>query len=191
MAVPVMKGEFELHIEIISPNIVKTKMLERDTHEPYTLHLTSEAGTFVGQVREEYERVLGDICEKCFEYDVFKTQQSRKLIEHIYEKYKGELEFLWEKSPDAAIVRRKDNKKWYIVFMVIKKDRLGIDSQEPIEVIDIRVKTENMPELLEQGNIYPGYHMNKKHWITIILDGSVSLVEIYKLLDKSYELALK
>ena len=35
----------------------------------------------------------------------------------------------------------------------------------------------------------PAYHMNKTRWITVILDGSVSTREIYRLIDTSYELA--
>ena len=75
--------------------------------------------------------------------------------------------------------------------MVIKKDRLGFDTDETVEVIDLHSMPNDIPELLKTGTIYPGYHMNKKHWITIILDESVPVVEIYKLLDKSYNLAKK
>ncbi|MBF1202590.1 MAG: MmcQ/YjbR family DNA-binding protein, partial [Fusobacterium periodonticum] len=35
----------------------------------------------------------------------------------------------------------------------------------------------------------PAYHMNKKHWCTICLDGTVELEKIYNLIDISYELA--
>ena len=188
---PVLDGEFCLKIEIIPPGKIMTEMVEVASNEPYTLHLTNEAGTFVGKVRDEYERVLKDIEDKCFDKDIFKSRQAKKIIEYINETYSDELEYLWEKSPDCAIARRKDNKKWYLIIMVIKKDRLGIDSTDLAEVINLRAKVEDVPILHQKDGIYPGYHMNKKYWVTVLLDDSVPLAEIYKLLDNSYKLVKK
>ena len=39
--------------------------------------------------------------------------------------------------------------------------------------------------------ITPGYHMNKKHWNTVILDGSLSKKLILEMIDHSYDLVLK
>ena len=37
-------------------------------------------------------------------------------------------------------------------------------------------------------SVQPGYHMNKKHWVSIILDGSVPDKEIIHMINDSYEL---
>lgn len=39
--------------------------------------------------------------------------------------------------------------------------------------------------------VIPGYHMNKKHWNTIILDGSIPRGEIERMIDNSYLLVIK
>jgi predicted DNA-binding protein (MmcQ/YjbR family) len=39
--------------------------------------------------------------------------------------------------------------------------------------------------------VKPGYHLNKSHWNTILIDGSISDDEIYKMIDHSYELVYK
>jgi predicted DNA-binding protein (MmcQ/YjbR family) len=39
--------------------------------------------------------------------------------------------------------------------------------------------------------ILPGYHMNKRHWNTIILDGSIAAAEILSMIDDSYALVVK
>lgn len=39
--------------------------------------------------------------------------------------------------------------------------------------------------------ITPGYHMNKKHWNTVLIDGKLPDDEIFRLIDHSYELVLK
>ena len=190
-SVPVLGGDFVVKIEIKSPNKVKTTLTETETDEIYTLHLTSEAGSFVGQVRDEYEKVLNNISEKCFDNDAFKTKQANEIIKYISKKYGDELEFLWEKSPDCAIARRKESKKWYIIFMSVKKDRFGFDTDEAVEVINLHARADEVQKLLKQSGIYPAYHMNKKYWISIILDDLLPVAEIYKLLDNSYELAKK
>jgi predicted DNA-binding protein (MmcQ/YjbR family) len=43
----------------------------------------------------------------------------------------------------------------------------------------------------QYSSITPGYHLNKSHWNTIILDGSVSEQELCKMIDHSYELVFK
>ncbi|MBY0482347.1 MAG: MmcQ/YjbR family DNA-binding protein [Chitinophagaceae bacterium] len=44
-------------------------------------------------------------------------------------------------------------------------------------------------ELREQyAAVIPGWHMNKKHWNTVIIDGSISNKELQKMIDHSYEL---
>ena len=39
--------------------------------------------------------------------------------------------------------------------------------------------------------ISPGYHMSKKHWNTIVLDGSIPQEEIWEMVDHSYNLVVK
>ena len=187
----ILNGDFLLDIKIKSPNIVETSLLEIAADEIYTLHLTSAQGSFVGQIREEYNQILEDIAGKCFETDIFKFPQTLEIIEYIKNKYGDEVEYLWEKFPDNAVARRKDNRKWYLAILTIKKSKLGFKNDEKIEVVDMRANPNELPELIKNENIFAGYHMNKKHWITIVLDGSVQLEEIFRRIDESYVLAKK
>lgn len=54
---------------------------------------------------------------------------------------------------------------------------------DPDEAIALR---EEYPD-----TILPGYHMNKKHWNTIIVDGRLSAKELFAMIDKSYKLVGK
>ena len=51
----------------------------------------------------------------------------------------------------------------------------------------------NYAELLRQQyvSILPGYHLNKRHWNTLLLDGSIPEKEIRGLIDHSYDLVVK
>ena len=187
----ILDEQFELRVEITAAGEVKTEVTDLNIGEPYTLHLVAAAeGAFVGAVRAEYERVLTEISEKCFENDVFKGDSAHAVINYVREKYGDELEFLWGDAPDA-IWRRKDNKKWYAVLMVISKRKLGLDSDEVISVIDLRIDPEVLPKIVDGKKYFAGYHMNKKSWFTMCLDGSVPVEEICGWLDKSYEIAKK
>lgn len=61
---------------------------------------------------------------------------------------------------------------------------------------DLRVNLKCDPLLAEQLRsthkaIIPGYHMNKRHWNTVYLDGSIPEKEINRMIDHSYELVFK
>lgn len=120
---------------------------------------------------------------------VFKAEQSVALIAYVREKYGDELEYLWDKFPDNAVWRRKDNEKWYGALLTVSRRKLGIPSDEIVEIIDLRIALEEMDNLIDNACFFPGWHMNKKHWYTIILDGTVSTDEICRRVDKSYLLA--
>lgn len=191
-SVDIMSGDFALNIFIENENEIKTELIEKAFNEPYTLHLVEDAqGTFVGQIREEYEKILNDIKEKCFNIKVFEWEYSYKILDYAKEKYGSPAEYLWPKFPRNAICRRQDNKKWYLGIFSVQGNKLGLKTDEIIEVINLSAPTNDVPDLIKQPNIYPAYHMNKKHWITIVLDGSVSIEEIYKYIDKSYSVVKK
>lgn len=107
---------------------------------------------------------------------------------YVTEKYGTEPEYLWLKDPNSAVLRHSDNKKWYGIAMVVAKSKLGLDGDGKIDILNVKcdplfIGSEFMPE-----GILPAYHMNKKHWATIPLDGSVDIKIIKALLDSSYRL---
>ncbi|MDE5728844.1 MAG: MmcQ/YjbR family DNA-binding protein [Clostridia bacterium] len=188
----ILNGQFEMTVKISAERgKVKTEVADLITGEPYTLHLIEGAGgAFVGAVRAEYERVLTEICESCFEKDVFKGDCAHAVIDYVREKYGGEPEFLW-KDGRNAVWRRKDNKKWYGVLMTLSKRKLGLDGDEVVSVIDLRIDPEILNAIADGKKYFRGYHMNKKSWFTMCLDGSVPVEEICGWIDKSFLLAQK
>lgn len=185
----VLNGEFRLEITIGKNSVPDTKLTEIDTGEEYVLYKTDAVGTFVGEVRTAVANILQDIADCCYEMAVFETEQSVALITYVREKYGDELEYLWDKFPDNAVWRRKDNKKWYGALLNVSRRKLGIPSDEIVEIIDLRAVPEVIENLVDNARFFPGWHMNKKHWYTIILDGTVSVDEICRKVDESYLLA--
>lgn len=183
---------FKLMVAITMDGKVNTQVIDPSTDEPYVLHLVGGVtGSFAGTIKAQYEEILNEIAEQCFEVDVFKSKQAKEVIGYVRERYADELEFLWKKFPDNAIWRRKDTGKWYGAILTVSKRKLGIKSDEMVEIIDLRINPEQLEDLLDGEAYYPGYHMNKKHWYTIILDNSVSNDELFERIDQSYILAVK
>ena len=185
-------GQFAMTVTVTQKGEISAKVIEHSSGENYVLHLVSGAtGAFVGRVREEYERVLARIADACFEPDVFKSEGAKRVIQYVRERYGDELEFLWERFPDNAIFRRRDNAKWYAALLTVQKKKLGLAGDGAVEIIDLRMKPEDVVALTDGERYLPGYHMNKKHWVTICLEGPVSLEEIFARLDDSFALAVK
>ena len=184
-------NQMTLTIIIDKGGSVTTKIFDADG-EPYTLHLVEGAsGEFVGSVKAEYERVLKNIFEQCFDDEIFKSAQTLKLVEYIREKFFDEPEFLWEKYPNFAIFRRKDNRKWYALIANIPKKYLKLGGAEEIEILNLRVEPEELDKIFDGKKYFRGWHMNKKSWLTIRLDETLTLEEIFARLEKSYQLADK
>lgn len=185
-------GHFHMHVSVAEYGEVRTQVIDKETGDEYILHRTARAtGAFVGMVKADYEAVLAEIAEKCFDPDVFKSEQAKQIIAWIRDTYGDELEFLWTKFPDNAIWRRSDTGKWYAALLTVSARKLGLNLDETIEIIDLRMKPEEIAKTVDNGRYFPGYHMNKKHWVTVCLDGSVAADEIFRLIEKSYQLAVK
>lgn len=188
--IKIINDTFKL-VVVVNNGTVVTEVLDLMTNEPYTLHLLSgPRGDFIASVREAYFKVLDDIKTHCFDYRVFMAKQSQLLIDYVSSKYHNELEFLWPKTPYNAIWRRDDNHKWYGVMMRITSSKLKIANDDEIEVINLRLEADKMADLIDHEKYFPGWHMNKQSWYTIILDGRVSITELYARIDESYRLAL-
>lgn len=111
-----------------------------------------------------------------------------EIFKFIKENYHIEADHPWEKTPDYSVFRHKHNKKWFALVMNIEKKRLNIDLEENIDIINLKCHPELIGSLRNEKGILPAYHMNKEHWITVLLDGTYSLENIYDLIEISYDL---
>ena len=188
-AAPVMDGQFTLCVRVDGGRVT-SRMIDRLTGEEYALHkVETAAGAFVGEVRAACEAALTDIAERCFEPDIFHGGQTLAVIRYVRERYGDELEFLWDRFPDNAVWRRKDNRKWYGIVLTLPKSKLGLPSGEVAEIIDLRLSPDRMADTVDRERFFPGWHMNKKTWYTMLLDGSVPTDEICRRIDESHRLA--
>lgn len=189
---PIVYGQFVLSVTVDADATVSAVVTDTTANEEYVLHLMPRAeGAFVGAVRTEYEHILHAIARQCFDSNVFKSDYAQAVIEHIRSTYGDELEFLWPRTPEAAIYRRPDSNKWYAVMMVVAKAKLGLDSSDLVDAINLKLPPQVVARIVDGQRYYSGYHMNKKHWVSICLDGSLGLEEIFEQIAASHALAGK
>lgn len=122
---------------------------------------------------------------------IFNSINSELVIRYIEETYGTEPEFLWAKYPDDAVFRHSNNKKWFAAMLKVEGNKLGLSSSEKIEILDVKCEPMLIDGLTGSSGYLPGYHMNKKYWLTVLLDGTVPISNIYGLIDMSYKLTSK
>lgn len=184
----IINDSFLVEIKIYKNNIIKGKIIDLEFNEEYINHkIEKNNGEFVNKIRNEYNDILNDIKGKCTHRKNFIFEQSNRISNYIYEKYRAKPEFLWKKYDDYAIFRNNKNKKWFSIIMNINKSKLDKELGE-IEIINLKINPDMIDELLKQKGFYEAYHMNKKYWITVLLDDTVEDEVIFSLIDTSFDL---
>ncbi len=188
----IMNNTFKVIIKINTKGIPSGKVFDLVTDEEYTnFRIENISGSYVGQVRKEFKSILQDIKNKCFFKKDFLNEQSNRISQKIEQIYKVVPEFEWEKYPGYAIFRNSMSQKWFGIIMNIAKEKIEEKAKEEVEIINLKVDPNKISKLLDKKGFYKAYHMNKKHWITIILNDTISDKGIIKLVDESYFLTTK
>ena len=116
-----------------------------------------------------------------------KYSQRQRIIQYVRDTFGTEAEYLWADTPNFAVLRHSATKKWYAIAMDLPANRLGLEGREVVDVMNVKCSTMMIGLLLSEAGFFPAYHMNKDHWISILLDGSVPDDQIFPLLEMSYD----
>ena len=185
----ILQGDFLMMVTVEDGDL-SFHVYDQETGELYPqVHMESMRGTFVGSVREACLEVLYSIRKACFEVQEFLCPQTKRIMALVQEKYGNQLEYLWEKSPDTAVLRHEDNQKWYAILMRIPWDRLDKGRGGLVEAVNL--KHDQVADLLSQNGIYPAFHMNKRYWISLPLDDTLSDERVLELFERSWFLTSK
>ena len=95
-------------------------------------------------------------------------------------------DYPFEEDFETAVMRHGDTRKWYGIVMRVSRRKFGIESDEVIDVVNLKLPTEMFGSFGAAEGVYPAYHMNKLHWISVLLpDAEEELVQF--LVSVSYE----
>lgn len=174
-------------IILIKDNSVKALVYDLDFNSLYNNYrIINNNGSFSNSIKDEVKNILLDIRNKCFIEEYFKYLQSNRITKLIEDEYNIKPNFIMKKFPNYGIFK-KDNNKWFSIIMNINRNKLD-NLFEDVEIINVKIKENNLNYLLKIKGIYKAYHMNKNSWISIILNDSLSDDFIFKLVKESYNI---
>ena len=70
---------------------------------------------------------------------------------------------------ESAVLRHKESRKWYAIAMRVSRRKFGMDSDETVDVVNLKLPTEMFGSFGAEVGVYPAYHMNKLHWVSVLL----------------------
>ena len=205
-----LSGNFyaDFHLNV-KEKTLEVHLFDRDTGEKYPLFDSPKShGSFVAGLREEVQSIIDDFREKCF-----LTKDLREAFFSFVEKRFSALpEYPWKvESPkkeetssskksglktdayaDYAVFRCP-NKKWFALVGHVSYRQLGFsleNADEKVWCVNLKAAPEDIPSLIDKKSIFPAFHMNKKHWITVILTAVSDFDKISSLTEKSYQLVM-
>ena len=188
-----MDGQFRAVLEVGSQGGIRGQVIDLDTGEEYLpIRAKNQTGEFVGSVRQEYLEVLAQVREAGFVPVDFLYDQSNRIAAMIEAEFGDTPEFPWEKYPGNGTFKSRVNGKWYAVILTVAYGKLEIGAEENprdpemiAEVINLKADPEKIPALTREHGICPAWHMNKKHWISVLLDDTLTDRRVMELIRES------
>ena len=187
----ILNNTFMISVLVNGEGKVNVKVFDLIINDEYTsFRIKDNNSSFVNNIKNEIIILLNDIKNNCFINREFIYDQTNRIVSLIKNEYNDLPEFLWSTAPNYAVFRNKINNKWYLVIMNINMSKLDNKTNREVEIINIKLDPNKIDDLLKEKGYFKAYHMNKKYWISIVLDDSIPDNLIIDLIHESYNLSL-
>ncbi|TCD54718.1 hypothetical protein EJ419_01945 [Alloscardovia theropitheci] len=114
------------------------------------------------------------------------------LKRYVREYFECEIDYPWISHPSFAVLRHEYSRTWFDLVMTLPFATLGAsDSTDLVDAVNLKANPLDVDFFASQPGFVPAYHMNKTHWITVLLDGSVPDKQIEDMVEQSFELTMK
>lgn len=180
-------GDFYATLAICGETLT-AQVYDSATDELYApFDMRGARGSFVAAVREEVQKVVDDFYERCFESEDI----HKKYFDFIERQFNCKADFPWAEEEGAAkrysdaAVFRCPNQKWFALVMEISYKNLGLPNDKKVFSVNLKADPERVADLVDNKTIFPAYHMNKKHWITVLLTSATDFDLLRSLTERS------
>ena len=184
----ILNNEFRVEIRVVD-KAFEIEIYDNNFNEIYPLFsVDSAVGELVTNVRDEVEIIIKEILELTDNTNTI----YEKIIKYIVEKYSSTMVKPFKSNPNIkAFVT--DKNKWYALILDVEYNKLNKDSsiESKVKIINLKHNTDQIPKIINERNIFPSYHMSKKHWISVVIDNNMDLNYLTQLIDISYNFVKK
>lgn len=188
-------GDFRAEIRVSPGGTVTGKVIDKMNDEEYApLRAEGMRGAYVSGVRDAYAKILEEIAAACCDEYLFASDQANRIARLIRERYGVSPDFPFDDGRDktAGVFRHADSGRWFGLIMRVKKSVLTGET-DPVrtDVMNLKAEPGRIPDLRRIPGVYPAYHMNRKYWISLALDGRIDDGAVMELIGESFALTEK
>ncbi len=110
------------------------------------------------------------------------------LISLLRSEYDTDPDFPWQDDSISAVFRHASNRKWFALLTAVPRDRLGLTGDGSVDIVNLKCSPLLADSIRQSAGVLPAWHMNRTHWVTVLLDGTASDETLLFLLEQSYQL---
>ena len=177
---PLSLEGYEAEVRVSAGGLVSGRVFETAFDDEYLLLRAECSRGFACEVREAYISFLEDIAAECFESLPFVSAQANRLAHRIHAEFGDVPDFPWKDDASAGVFRVSPGGKWYALVMNIDASKLNLSASGKIDVVNVKAEIRGRTE-----GVFPAYHMNKKRWATVLLDGTLDDETVFDYVRKS------
>ena len=113
-----------------------------------------------------------------------------ELIRYIANEYGISPEFLWEDDKITCVFRHLGSKKWFGILMKIPGSKIGLKTNAIIDIMNVKLEPDFVREITttKSSQVFPAWHMNKKHWVSVLLSSDNDQALTQSLIHESFRL---
>ena len=97
------------------------------------------------------------------------SMTKQEYFAHCADIYGTVPDYPFEEDFETAVLRHADTRKWYGIVMKVPRRKFGFDSDEAVDVVNLKLPLDMYGSFGAADGVYPAYHMNKMHWISVLL----------------------
>ena len=192
-------GAFNCEITVTEQGDVCGRVTDAATAEDYLPLRQPGSGAYAASVREAYRELLLDIARHAFQEVLFPGDQANRITAEILKRYDVRPDFPWQEENSSqnryrsyGVFRHRDSGKWFALIMNVREEVIFKNgSVTPLDIVNLKADPTVIPDLLRRPGIFPGYHMNHRHWISVILSGELTDRDIMSLIEESRRLTMR
>ena len=160
-------GRF-LALVTLREGCLQLHLFDKELREEFFVHKAKKDGPFLTPLLEEEQSLLEDIRKNCAVYR-YETEQANRIYANFPFLFSTSFEHLWEKEPGFAVLRNERG-HWFALLMEIDGRRIRLP-QERVVLLNVRCR--DVDPFMTLG-VLPAYHMNKRTWVSLRVDDTLS-----------------